>query len=213
VGRLDWDAEGALLVTNDGALANHLMHPRYQVARTYLAKVKGVPDGPTLQKLRDGVALEDGMAKPEHVEIQQDTPKNTWLKIVVTEGRNHLIKRMCAAIGHPVVRLFRAQYAGIGVEGLQPGRWRLLHPTEIGTLRAGSLAGAVHAPARMPARRHRASPKPSVGPGAAGSRGQGRASTRTRGGGSSPPKVEPPSRRPGGRRQVEADHSRRRPSR
>lgn len=160
VGRLDWDAEGALLVTNDGELANRLMHPRYQVPRTYLAKVKGVPDEATLGKLRAGVRLEDGIAKPERVHMERETERNSWLHLVVHEGRPHLVKRLCAAVGHPVVRLFRPQYGGVGVEGLRPGQYRPLDAPEIEMLRkAGPGAPADDRPLRMPARRHRATPK------------------------------------------------------
>ncbi|HEY3447003.1 MAG TPA: pseudouridine synthase [Myxococcales bacterium] len=158
VGRLDWDAEGALIITNDGELANRLMHPRYQVPRTYLAKVKGEPDAATLQKLRDGVRLEDGFIKPEQVELEKEAEKNTWIRLVVAEGRPHLVKRLCAAIGHPVVRLFRPQYAGIGVAGLRPGKWRALEPEEIESLKhAGPDLPAQEGPFKMPARRHRQS--------------------------------------------------------
>jgi 23S rRNA pseudouridine2605 synthase len=165
VGRLDWDAEGALLLTNDGELANHLMHPRYQVPRTYLAKVKGEPDAATLAKLREGVRLEDGVIKPERVEIERETEKNTWVRLVVAEGRPHLVKRLCAAVGHPVVRLFRPQYATIGVVGLQPGEYRVLTPPEVESLRRAGPATATDAPLRMPARRHR--PRPTAAPTAA----------------------------------------------
>mgnify|MGYP000918740347 CR=1 FL=1 len=119
VGRLDFDAEGALIVTNDGELANRLMHPRYGVPRVYLAKVKGVPDQATLAKLRSGVMLEDGMARPDSVEVQSLAERNTWLKLVLSEGRPHLVKRLCAAIGHPVVRLYRPSYGGVSAEGLK----------------------------------------------------------------------------------------------
>ncbi|MBI5543878.1 MAG: rRNA pseudouridine synthase [Deltaproteobacteria bacterium] len=165
VGRLDWDAEGALIVTNDGDLANRVMHPTFQVPRTDLAKVKGEPDAATLQKLRDGVRLEDGMIKPEHVELERETEKNTWLRLVVAEGRPHLVKRLCAAVGHPVVRLFRPQYAGIGVEGLRPGRHRPLTAVEVEALRrSGPNSPRPEGPLRMPARRHRVGPAPAASP-------------------------------------------------
>jgi 23S rRNA pseudouridine2605 synthase len=155
VGRLDYDAEGALILTSDGELANHLTHPRYQVQRVYLAKVKGEPEDEALDRLRGGVRLEDGDAKPLSVEVFEHAERNTWLKIVVAEGRPHLIKRMCAAIGHPVVRLFRPSHAGIGLDGLQPGRWRKLSEEEV----AAVWEVARGAPAqirglRLPARRH-----------------------------------------------------------
>jgi 23S rRNA pseudouridine2605 synthase len=166
VGRLDWDAEGALIVTNDGELAHHLMHPSFEVPRTYLAKVKGEPDEATIAKLREGVRLEDGVVKPESVQFERETAKNTWLRLVVHEGRPHLVKRLCAAVGHPVVRLFRPQYAGIGVEGLKPGEYRELSPEEIGALRrAGPLTVTPdEGPLRMPARRHRPATAAPRGP-------------------------------------------------
>ncbi|AEI67363.1 ribosomal large subunit pseudouridine synthase B [Corallococcus macrosporus] len=161
VGRLDYDAEGALLFTDDGALAHKLTHPSFQVPRTYLAKVKGSPDAATLDKLRGGVRLEDGMATPVSVGVFEAAERNTWLKIVVAEGRPHLIKRLCAAVGHPVVRLFRPSYAGVGVEGLRPGELRPLKTSEVELLNAVS-DGKAAPPAgelKLPPRRHgRAAP-------------------------------------------------------
>ncbi|RKH94921.1 pseudouridine synthase [Corallococcus sp. AB038B] len=156
VGRLDYDAEGALLFTDDGALAHKLTHPSFQVPRTYLAKVKGVPDFPTLEKLRGGVRLEDGMATPVSVDIFEKAERNTWLKIVVAEGRPHLIKRLCAAVGHPVVRLFRPNYAGVGVEGLRPGELRPLKVAEVLQLTevAEGRAQPASSDLKLPPRRH-----------------------------------------------------------
>jgi 23S rRNA pseudouridine2605 synthase len=155
VGRLDYDAEGALLLTNDGELANTLMHPRYQVRRTYLAKVKGAPLAATLEKLRGGVRLEDGPFKPTSAEVFESAEKNTWLKLVVTEGRPHLIKRLCAAVGHPVVRLFRPFHASVGVEGLEPGRLRRLNAEEVVRVQSVGAGEKVTDPLlRLPARRH-----------------------------------------------------------
>jgi 23S rRNA pseudouridine2605 synthase len=161
VGRLDYDAEGALLFTDDGALAHKLTHPSFQVPRMYLAKVKGVPDAATLDKLRGGVRLEDGMATPLSVDVFEAAERNTWLKIVVAEGRPHLIKRLCAAVGHPVVRLFRPAYAGVGVEGMRPGDLRSLKKAEVELLHAVA-EGRSQPPAvelKLPPRRHgRAAP-------------------------------------------------------
>lgn len=157
IGRLDYDAEGALLLTDDGDLANKLMHPKFGVERTYLVKVKGIPADSALEKLRGGVRLEDGMATPKTVERYETAEKNTWLKLVVTEGRPHLIKRLCAAIGHPVLRLFRPSHAGINLAGLRPGQIRRLQADEVRTLMA--VAGGEAAPPtelKLPARRHRA---------------------------------------------------------
>ncbi|MCA2980253.1 MAG: pseudouridine synthase, partial [Myxococcaceae bacterium] len=155
VGRLDYDAEGALLLTDDGEVANRLMHPRHQVRRVYLAKVKGDPSDASLEKLRGGVRLEDGFAQPAEVSRFERADKNTWLRIVVTEGRPHLIKRLCAAIGHPVVRLYRPSHAGIGVEGLRPGQLRALTADEVRRVN-GVAAGkaSAEAPLKLPPRRH-----------------------------------------------------------
>jgi 23S rRNA pseudouridine2605 synthase len=156
VGRLDYDAEGALLFTDDGALAHKLTHPSFQVPRTYLAKVKGSPDTATLDKLRGGVRLEDGMATPLSVDVFEQAERNTWLKIVVAEGRPHLIKRLCAAVGHPVVRLYRPAYAGVKVSGLRPGEMRPLSSAEVRLLQ--DVAEARMAPPEgdlgLPPRRH-----------------------------------------------------------
>jgi len=155
VGRLDYDAEGALLLTDDGETANKLMHPKHQVPRVYLAKVKGAPDDASLEKLRGGVRLEDGMATPTEVSRFEKAEKNTWLKIVVTEGRPHLVKRLCAAIGHPVVRLYRPQHAGIGVEGVKPGEFRALTAEEVKQVKAAGDGRSLTAnELRLPARRH-----------------------------------------------------------
>lgn len=155
VGRLDYDAEGALLLTDDGDTANKLMHPRHQVRRVYLAKVKGDPTDASLEKLRGGVRLEDGFAKPAEVSRFERADKNTWLRLVVTEGRPHLIKRLCAAIGHPVVRLYRPSHGGISVEGLRPGQVRSLSDDEvrrIATVAEGK--GAAEGALKLPPRRH-----------------------------------------------------------
>ncbi len=154
VGRLDYDAEGALLVTNDGELANRLMHPKFGARRTYLAKVKGEPTDGELAKLRAGVRLDDGLARPLEVERMEKAEKNTWVRLVLSEGRPHLVKRLCEAIGHPVVRLFRASYAGIGVEGMMPGERRELSRAEVRGLYAGRGPEArVQLPPRRDARR------------------------------------------------------------
>lgn len=156
VGRLDYDAEGALLLTDDGETMNRLLHPRYQVPRTYLVKVKGEPTEATLTKLRGGVRLEDGMAAPAKVEVFGKAEANTWLEIVVTEGRPHLVKRLCAAIGHPVVRLFRPAQAGVAVGDLEPGSVRKLTPEEIDVVK-GVSEGRPPPPLelKLPPRRHR----------------------------------------------------------
>lgn len=155
VGRLDWDAEGALLFTNDGEIAHRLTHPKFGVGRTYLAKVKGDPGLDALEKLTRGVRLEDGPAKAEVAKIFERADKNTWLFLTVGEGRQHLVKRLCAAVGYPVLRLFRPAQAGIGVTGLRPGQMRKLSREEVETVRAVANGGAPPVVTlKLPARRH-----------------------------------------------------------
>src|SRR5437868_1149834 len=136
VGRLDYDVEGALLITNDGELAHMLMHPRFGVRRTYLAKVHGTPSPEKIERLTKGVRLEDGRAKALEAALHSPTPKNTWVRVVVSEGRPHLVKRLMEAVGAPVLKLFRADYGGIDVQGMRPGELRELTRPEIDLLRA-----------------------------------------------------------------------------
>ncbi len=135
VGRLDFDAEGALLLTNDGELANLLTHPRYHVPKTYQCKVKGVPPQDKLDKLRRGIYLEDGPTKPAHIEVISNVKKNTWVEITVTEGRNRLIKRMFWRIEHPVLKLVRTRFGALDTEGLEVGEYRELSHKELKSLR------------------------------------------------------------------------------
>jgi 23S rRNA pseudouridine2605 synthase len=125
VGRLDYGTTGALLITNDGELAARLMHPRSKAPKTYEVLLKGRVSAATVRKLRDGVQLDDGMTLPARVEpLERRHPGGTWLTIELTEGRNRQIRRMGEAVGHPVVRLHRARYAGLSVRGMAPGKWR-----------------------------------------------------------------------------------------
>lgn len=130
VGRLDVDTTGALLLTNDGPLAHRLAHPRYGVEKTYVAKVEGDPDEAALQQLRDGVDLEDGRSAPARARRLG----RGRIELVLHEGRTHQVKRMCAAVGHPVVRLHRSRYAGLAVDDLEPGAWRELTSEEVAAL-------------------------------------------------------------------------------
>lgn len=135
VGRLDWDTEGVLLITNDGDLANKLTHPSYEVPRTYRAKVRGVPDAKTLEKMRTGVYLDDGRTEPADVKVVERTEANSWLEITVREGRNRLVRRLCQAVGHPINKLRRTRYANLKTTGLRPGQWRYLTSQEVERLR------------------------------------------------------------------------------
>lgn len=135
VGRLDYDAEGVLLMTNDGGLTNKLIHPRYGIPKTYLVKVRGVPDEKDLARLRDGVYLEDGKTLPARVKLIRTTGENSWVSLTITEGRNRQVKRMCQAIGHPVMKLKRVEFAGIKLGDLRPGDFRMLTRNEVERLK------------------------------------------------------------------------------
>lgn len=132
VGRLDADTTGALLLTNDGPLAHRLAHPRYGVEKVYEAEVEGRPDAAALRALAAGVELEDGLTAP--AKARRLAPSR--IELVLHEGRNRQVRRMLEAVGHPVRSLHRAAYAGLTLEGLEPGRWRELEPSEVKRLRS-----------------------------------------------------------------------------
>ena len=131
VGRLDRDTTGVLLLTNDGPLAHRLAHPRYGVEKTYVAEVEGEPGDRVIGALAEGVELDDGPTAPARV--QRLGPSR--LELVLHEGRNRQVRRMLEAVGHPVVKLRRARYAGLGPGRLRPGEWRDLTPGEVARLR------------------------------------------------------------------------------
>jgi 23S rRNA pseudouridine2605 synthase len=132
VGRLDADTTGALLLTNDGPLAHRLAHPRYGVEKVYEATVEGAPSDATLERLEAGVELDDGRTAP--AKARRLAPN--VVELAIHEGRNRQVRRMLDAVGHPVVRLHRSRYAGLTLEGLEPGAWRELEPSEVERLRA-----------------------------------------------------------------------------
>jgi 23S rRNA pseudouridine2605 synthase len=131
VGRLDSDTTGALLLTNDGQLAHRLAHPRYGVEKTYVAEIEGDAAEETLERLRDGVELADGITAPARARRLG----RGRIELVLHEGRKHQVKRMLAEVGHPVSRLHRSAYAGLTLEGLEPGACRELEPPEVDRLR------------------------------------------------------------------------------
>lgn len=135
VGRLDFDAEGLLLLTNDGDLTYRLSHPRFSAPRVYDVKVEGIPDERDLERLRKGVRLEDGVARAVSVFPVGRGKKNAWLRVKVTEGRNHLVKRMFLAIRHPVMKLKRIQLGPLQLGKLAPGEFRFLTAEEVEALR------------------------------------------------------------------------------
>lgn len=131
VGRLDLDAEGLLLLTNDGELSNRLMHPRYGIEKVYLVWVQGSVEAAAVRKLSTGVELDDGTTGPAVAKVIRKGKKGSKLQLLLREGRKREVKRMCAAVGHPVVRLKRIALAGLRLHGLPAGRWRHLEPREV----------------------------------------------------------------------------------
>ncbi len=142
VGRLDADTTGALLLTNDGLLANRLAHPRYGVAKVYRATLEGEPDAQALERLRTGIELDDGMTAPADARVLGTDGRCTLVEITLREGRKRQVKRMCRAVGFPVVRLHRPRYANIVLGELPVGSWR--------ELTAGELTGLRKAGAQKP---------------------------------------------------------------
>jgi 23S rRNA pseudouridine2605 synthase len=130
VGRLDMDTEGLLLLTNDGLLTHRLTHPSYGVEKEYLAQVEGQPSAGALRRLREGVELDDGVTAPAKV----SSPGPGLLKLTIHEGRNRQVRRMCDAVGHPVVRLVRTRIGPLRDPDLLPGEWRELTQDELRAL-------------------------------------------------------------------------------
>ncbi|ASA22960.1 pseudouridine synthase [Paenibacillus donghaensis] len=143
VGRLDYDTEGLLLLTNDGEFANLLTHPKHHVPKTYHATVKGVPHGTALDKLKSGIKLEDGMTAPAEVEYKDidEANKEAVISITIHEGRNRQVRRMFEAISHPVIRLKRISFGDIMLQNLKRGSYRHLTKDEINHLQQMAKAG------------------------------------------------------------------------
>ncbi len=143
VGRLDYDSSGLLLLTNDGEFTERLLHPRYQIPRTYHAKVKETPSPEALQMLRNGVTLEDGtVTAPATVQVLRITYRKAWLEITLHEGRNREVRRMCEAVGHPVDKLIRVRFGPLVLtRDLQPGAYRSLTAPELRALKRMTQTG------------------------------------------------------------------------
>ncbi|MDR9853778.1 pseudouridine synthase [Paenibacillus sp. VCA1] len=143
VGRLDYDTEGLLLLTNDGEFANMLTHPKHHVPKTYLATVEGIPHGSDLDKLRAGIQLEDGMTSPAEVEYKDiDVDKNeAVITITIHEGRNRQVRRMFDAISHKVIRLKRVSFGDLQLQNLKRGLYRHLTKNEVEALKNMAKSG------------------------------------------------------------------------
>ncbi|MFC4820027.1 pseudouridine synthase [Dokdonella ginsengisoli] len=141
-GRLDYDSEGLLVLTDDGALANRLTDPRHKLAKTYLVQVEGAPSAAAVDALRRGVELADGLTRPAEAEVLVATPDwlwprdppvrfrktvpDHWLRLTIREGRNRQVRRMTAAVGLPTLRLIRERVGDYELDGLRSGEWRVV---------------------------------------------------------------------------------------
>jgi 23S rRNA pseudouridine2605 synthase len=153
VGRLDRDTEGLLLLTNDGELGNDLLHPSREVERVYVALVPAPVKNRSLSALRDGVELEDGLARARRVELVEEHRGKALLEIVMTEGRKREVRRMLAEVGLPVERLARVRFADVDLGELRQGKWRFLTPAEVGTLPRAAATGGARAKGLSPQQR------------------------------------------------------------
>ena len=135
VGRLDLDTEGLLLLTDDGALAHRLTHPRYGVPKVYRARVAGVVGEEALARLRHGVMLDDGPTAPARVRLLRQDPAAALLEIELKEGRKRQVRRMCQAVGHPVLYLRRVAFGPLRLGRLPKGQYRSLTPAEVEALK------------------------------------------------------------------------------
>lgn len=165
VGRLDYNTEGLLLLTNDGAWANRLAHPRHEVDKEYLVRVRGTVTREQITRLAGGLDLDDGKTAPARVAQTKQSDNNTWLTITIHEGRYRQVRRMCEAVSLSVVRLRRIRYGSLALGELKPGEYRHLTPAEVREL-AGEAPRRekVPAPAKasIPARGAAAKPRPAA---------------------------------------------------
>lgn len=135
VGRLDYDSEGLLLMTNDGDFANLITHPRYGIKKRYRVKIKGCISREALQRLRSGVNLEDGTTSPAGVKVLQSSTDGSLLEMELGEGRKREVRRMCAAVGFPVLHLQRTALSFLNLRGVPSGKYRYLTPDEVERLK------------------------------------------------------------------------------
>lgn len=131
VGRLDYDSEGLMILTNDGELQNRLTHPSYHVKKSYNVKVKGYPTGEEIDQIRDGVKYRGVRYKGATVKMKSETKKHRWLDVTISEGKNRQVRHMFAAIGHPVLKLKRIAIGPVHLGKLEPGKWRPMRPKDL----------------------------------------------------------------------------------
>ena len=135
IGRLDFDSEGLLLLTNDGDFAHSILHPSKKIPKTYHVKIKGVIEDDKIEKLKRGVKLEDGMTSPSKVKKLRKAEENSWIEITIYEGKKRQVRRMLEKVGHPVLKLKRVRINGINLGNLLPGEIRYLTPEEVSKIK------------------------------------------------------------------------------
>jgi pseudouridine synthase len=135
VGRLDFNSEGLLILTNDGDLANAILHPRSKMPKTYRVKIDGFLDEKDMKKLEAGIVLEDGKTAPAKVRVAKKLQANSWVDITIHEGRKRQVRRMFERIRHPVIRLIRTKINGLSLSGLAPGQYRYMSQDEVKSLK------------------------------------------------------------------------------
>lgn len=131
VGRLDYDSEGLLLITNDGDFAHRILHPSKKMPKTYIVKVKGIIEEDGMERLRSGVRLEDGLTAPAKAKRIRKSENNSWVEITIYEGRKRQVRRMLEKVGHPVIKLRRIAIGSLKLGDLRPGEMRRLTQEEI----------------------------------------------------------------------------------
>jgi pseudouridine synthase len=131
VGRLDYDSEGLLLMTNDGVFAQRLLHPRFGISKTYKVKIRGDLTGNEIMAIEKGIELDDGKFKPEAFRVEKTNRKSCWISLTIAEGRSRMIRRGFASLGHPVVRLIRVAISGVYLGDLKAGTYRSLTRREV----------------------------------------------------------------------------------
>ncbi len=131
VGRLDYHSEGLMIFTNDGDLANEVMHPSHNVTKEYLVKFKGLLDRETIRRMKEGIVFEGAVYRAEAARLVRKSPANVWYSIVVNEGKNRMIRKMGDALGHPVLKLIRVRIGKLGLRDLKPGEYRHVERSDI----------------------------------------------------------------------------------
>jgi 23S rRNA pseudouridine2605 synthase len=178
IGRLDQDTEGLLLLTNDGELTHQLLHPSFEVERVYVALVPGPVRKRTLAQLREGVELDDGMARVKRIRVLEEERSKALLEIVMTEGRKREVRRLLGAVGLSVERLARVAFGGVELGELGQGNWRFLTQREVGALHAAVRGGPTPPRTDAPGGRKDGRPRRGTVQARQGTGGQGRRSSR-----------------------------------